>query len=133
MTFASHIRDDTARTVEPMRLTAGLLLAATLAACSAASPSASSPSSTQAEVSAGPGASSASTIAAPSHAASSPTASPLPPGTYENKLLGYRMTFPTGYRRSMARVFTGQQNLGVDLYTLTTEQEARDACAKDGG
>lgn len=116
-----------------MRQTTGLLLALTLAACSAASPSASSPSSTPAELSDGPAAPYASAITAPSPATSSPTASSLPPGTYENKLLGYRMTFPTGYRRSMARIFTGQVNLGVDFYTLTTEQEARDACAKDGG
>ena len=35
-----------------------------------------------------------------------PTASPLPAGTFENAILGYRVTLPQGYRRASATIFT---------------------------
>jgi hypothetical protein len=33
----------------------------------------------------------------------------------------------------MSRIGTGQDDLGVDLYTLQTEQQQRDACSRDSG
>jgi hypothetical protein len=63
----------------------------------------------------------------------SPSASPLPAGTFENLVLGYRITMPAGYRLASSRIFTGQDNMGRDSYTLQTEAEARDQCLRDGG
>ncbi len=53
--------------------------------------------------------------------------------TYDNEILGYRITLPEGYRRSISRIEAGQVSLGVDLYTLQTEREERDQCLRDSG
>jgi len=75
----------------------------------------------------------ASPAASPSNSPS-PSASPaLAPGTFENWILGYRITLPVGYRRSFSRIFTGQETLGVDLYTLATEAQEREGCLHDLG
>lgn len=66
--------------------------------------------------------------------AASPAASPPPSGTYENATLGYRLTLPAGYRRSIARIITSQDGiLGVDAYTTVTEAAARERCQADTG
>lgn len=71
--------------------------------------------------------------ATPSPSAS-PSPSPLPPGTYVNTILGYRITLPTSYRRSASALYTGQlQPLGRDTYTTLTEADERAACLTDGG
>lgn len=70
---------------------------------------------------------------APSDTPSATPAASLQPGTFENAVLGYRITLPQGYRRSIAYVFTSQQTLGVDVYTRVTEQAQREACQQDAG
>lgn len=67
-------------------------------------------------------------------AAPSSSPSPTAAGTFENRVLGYRITFPAGYRRSSSRIFTGDASaLGGDYYTRVTEQAARDQCQRDSG
>lgn len=67
-------------------------------------------------------------------AAISPTA---PPGfvVHENRVLGYRITLPAGYRRSLSRVETtpGAARAGLDIYTLRTEAEQKAECERDAG
>src|SRR6266508_3298061 len=63
-----------------------------------------------------------------------PTASPLPPGTFENKVLGYRITLPVRYRLGGSRITPGQPPyLGSDIYTPQTEQQERERCLRDSG
>lgn len=63
-----------------------------------------------------------------------PSASAVPAGTFENLILGYRVTLPQGYRRSISNIVTGQEEfLGLDYYTLQTDAEAREACQRDLG
>jgi len=69
-------------------------------------------------------------------ASPSPVPPTSPPGgsvRYENGILGYQITLPEGYRRSMSRIETGQDGLGGDLYTQQTEREAREQCQRDSG
>ena len=69
-------------------------------------------------------------------AAASPTtgASQLPPGTFENRTLGYRITFPLSYRLSRSQIVRGQPELvGQDIYTFATEAEVRADCMQDRG
>src|SRR6266545_4564696 len=68
----------------------------------------------------------ASPAASPSPART-PTASPLPPGTFENKVLGYRITLPERYRLGGSRITPGQPPyLGDDTYTPQTVQQGRE-------
>jgi hypothetical protein len=63
-----------------------------------------------------------------------PTASPFPPGTFENTILGYRITLPERYRLGGSRVTPGQPPyLGDDTYTPQTEQQGRERCLSDSG
>lgn len=62
--------------------------------------------------------------------ATSPTGGPV---TYENAVLGYRITLPEAYRRYISRLERGQEGLGVDVYTRRTEREERERCLRDGG
>lgn len=84
-----------------------------------------------------PTASSTSVAVATTTPTPSPTptssASPLRPGTFENPILGYRITVPQEYRRSLSRIVTGQEALGDDHFTTQTEAEAREACLRDAG
>lgn len=75
----------------------------------------------------------------PPAAAPSATTSPTPTtgpahgaNTFENAILGYRITLPEGYRQSIARIDT-RQGGGVDLYTQQTEAQAREQCQRDSG
>ena len=62
------------------------------------------------------------------------TTSPLPPGTFENKGLGYRITLPVRYRLGGSRITPGQSPyLGSDGYTPQTEQQERERCRNDSG
>ena len=72
--------------------------------------------------------------------AASPTASPSPSATtsgvvtYDNPILGYRISLPATYRRLSPVVFVAQPEiLGRDTYTLLTEQEEREECLRDLG
>jgi hypothetical protein len=86
-----------------------------------------------------PVASPAATQTATSAAASAtppptPGASQLPPGTFENRTLGYRITVPVNYRLSRSQIVRGQTELlGQDIYTTTTEAQARAECLQDRG
>lgn len=72
--------------------------------------------------------------ATPTPAASpTPFPSPTVAGTFENRVLGYRIKMPDEYRHSLGRVFTGQERLGDDHFTTQTEAEARAACMEDAG
>lgn len=63
-----------------------------------------------------------------------PAASPLPPGTFENKVLGYRITLPERYRLGGSRITPGQPpHLGSDTFTPQTEQQERERCLSDSG
>lgn len=56
--------------------------------------------------------------------------------TYENPILGYRITLPEPRRRAASGVTTGaaiDDGLGYDLYTARTEAEDRTLCLSDGG
>lgn len=63
------------------------------------------------------------------------TASPsTTAGTFEDRVLGYRVTLPTGYLRSYTRLNTASgELLGVSNFTVETEQQAREACLRDAG
>jgi hypothetical protein len=62
------------------------------------------------------------------------TASSLPPGTFENKVLGYRITLPVRYRLGDSRITPGQPpHLGSDTYTPQSEQQQHERCLSDSG
>lgn len=109
-------------------LSALIVLAAVLAARSLRSQEVVSPPPTVPVASVTP-TSSASPTRSPA-----PSASPTVPGTFENGVLGYRLTFPAGYRRSTSRIFTGgAKALGGDYYTRVTQQAERERCQRDSG
>lgn len=78
---------------------------------------------------------------APSSLAASPSSSPapsaspaLPPGTFENAVLGYRITLPVAYRRMSASVNPGATEvLGGEAYTTSTVEQVRDDCRTGAG
>jgi hypothetical protein len=75
------------------------------------------------------------TLAATAAAASpAPTASALPPGTFEDRILGYRITMPLTYRLVSSTIYRGRPELlGQDAYTTTTEAQTRNECLQDRG
>jgi len=80
---------------------------------------------------ASPSASPAATAVA---ATPAPTPSPLAPGTFENRVLGYRISLPLAYRIAGSLIVRGQPELlGRDIYTTTTEAQARAECMQDLG
>lgn len=97
-----------------------------------ASPRASVPPEPGAVASPTPTATSAPSASQTAAAQLSP--SPTPPGTHENLVLGYRITLPDRYRRGFGVLVTAPgDTLGVDVYTIETEQEGREACRQDAG
>lgn len=63
-----------------------------------------------------------------------PTASSLAPDTFENKVLGYRITLPERYRLGGSRITPDRPpHLGSDTYTPQTEQQERERCLSDSG
>jgi hypothetical protein len=78
-------------------------------------------------------------IATGSPAASSsptrtPTASALPAGSFENKVLGYRITLPERYRLGASRITPAEPpHLGSDTYTPLTEKQEHERCLSDSG
>lgn len=65
----------------------------------------------------------------------SPSASPaLPPGTFENRILGYRITLPVTYRRFTSSIAPGTTAvLGGDAYTTRTADQVKDDCRTGAG
>jgi len=72
------------------------------------------------------------TVTSPS---ASPTASAGRLVTYENAILGYRITLPEAYRRLSPVIYTSDtlEILGRDTYTLLTPQDEREECLRDLG
>jgi hypothetical protein len=77
---------------------------------------------------------SASPGASPSNSPS-PSASPTPaPGTFENRILGYRITLPIAYRLAGTSINAGQpEQLGSERFTITTLAEAQAYCLSETG
>ncbi|HJW48593.1 MAG TPA: hypothetical protein VJ726_04160, partial [Candidatus Limnocylindria bacterium] len=75
---------------------------------------------------------SASPAASPSNSPS-PSASPVAaPGTFENRILGYRITLPVAYRLLGSSINAGQpEQLGSDAFTVRTVAEERADCQSD--
>jgi len=75
---------------------------------------------------------SASPAASPS-SSPSPSASPaLPPGTFENRILGYRITLPVAYRIRSSSINAGQpEQLGSDAFSVRTVAEERADCVSN--
>jgi len=73
--------------------------------------------------------------AAPPISSPAPTASPaLPSGTFENAVLGYRITLPVAYRRMSSSVNPGATDpLGGEAYTTSTIEQVRDDCRTGAG
>jgi hypothetical protein len=63
-----------------------------------------------------------------------PRASPLPPGTFESPIFGYRITLPLPFRLQRSTVVAGHPEIfGTDVYTTQTEAEERAECLRDAG
>lgn len=77
---------------------------------------------------------SASPAASPSNSPS-PSASPaLAPGTFENRVLGYRITLPVAYRLAGSSINAGQpEQLGSERFSVSTVAEARADCLSETG
>lgn len=77
---------------------------------------------------------SASPAASPS-SPPTPSASPaLPPGTFENLILGYRITLPVAYRLAGTSINAGQPELlGSERFTVTTVAEQQADCLSEVG
>ena len=77
---------------------------------------------------------SASPAASPSNSPS-PSASPaLAPGTFENRILGYRITLPVAYRLARTFINAGQpEQLGGESFNVSTLADARADCLSDTG
>jgi hypothetical protein len=77
---------------------------------------------------------SASPAASPSNSPS-PSASPaLAPGTFENRILGYRITLPPAYRLGGTSINAGQPELlGSERFTVTTVAEQQAECLSEVG
>lgn len=78
---------------------------------------------------------------APASAAASPSNSPSPsaspalaPGTFENRILGYRITLPVAYRLIGSSINAGQpEQLGSDAFSVATVAEQRADCLSELG
>ena len=118
----------------PRSLVGSIVMVAAAACVSTAQPSTLSPSpaSSTAAATQTPSPSPAVSITAPTL---SPTVSPTSGSvTYENAVLGYRITFPSGYRRSVSRIISGHQPaLGNDYYTRRSASDENDECQRDLG
>ena len=77
---------------------------------------------------------SASPAASPS-SSPGPSASPaLPPGTFENRILGYRITLPPAYRLGGTSINAGQPELlGSERFTVSTVAEQQAECLSEVG
>jgi hypothetical protein len=65
----------------------------------------------------------------------SPSASPaVAPGTFENRILGYRITLPVAYRLAGSSINAGQpEQLGSERFSVSTLAEARADCLSETG
>jgi hypothetical protein len=77
---------------------------------------------------------SASPAASPS-SSPGPSASPaLAAGTFENRILGYRITLPVAYRLAGSSINAGQpEQLGSERFSVSTLAEARADCLSETG
>ena len=77
---------------------------------------------------------SASPAASPS-SSPSPSASPaLAPGTFENRILGYRITLPIAYRLAGSSINAGQpEQLGSERFSVSTVADQRADCLSETG
>ena len=83
----------------------------------------------------------ATTVATPSFPAASPSSSPaasasaaLAPGTFENSILGYRITLPVAYRLVGTSINAGQpEQLGSQRFSVTTAAEQQADCSSETG
>ena len=72
-------------------------------------------------------------VSPPATPTPSPTAA-LAPGTFENRILGYRITLPVAYRLAGTSINAGQlEQLGSDRFTIGTVAEARADCLSETG
>jgi len=64
-----------------------------------------------------------------------PSASPtLAPGTFENRILGYRITLPVAYRLAGTSINAGQpEQLGSERFSTTTAAEQQADCLSETG
>lgn len=115
-----------------VRLKSVVLVAAfaALTACSRvatpADPSSAAP--VTASISSGP---SVAPATQPRTVPASPTRAP---GTFENRILGYRISLPVGYRLVGTTINAGQQEvLGSERFSLTTVAEQQADCLSDVG
>ena len=76
----------------------------------------------------------ASPAASPTNAPG-PLASPaLAPGTFENRVLGYRITLPAAYRLVGSSINVGEpEQLGSDAFSVSTVAEQRADCLSETG
>lgn len=83
-------------------------------------------------------------VATPSPSAAISTQSPTPvptvapsstaPGTFENAVLGYRISLPVAYRLVQTSINAGQpEQLGSEFFSTTTLAEARADCLSETG
>jgi len=76
----------------------------------------------------------ASAPASPSGSPSSSASPALAPGTFENRVLGYRITLPVAYRLARTFINAGQpEQLGGETFNTTTVAEARAECLSETG
>src|SRR6185295_4998809 len=60
--------------------------------------------------------------------------SALSPGTFENRILGYRITLPIAYRLVGTSINAGQpEQLGAEFFSTTTLADARADCLSETG
>lgn len=72
---------------------------------------------------------SASPAVSPSNSPVPSASSALAPGTFENRILGYRITIPVAYRLLFSSINAGQpEQLGSDAFTVRTVAEERADC-----
>ena len=79
----------------------------------------------------GPSASPAASSGNSPSLSASPT---LAPGTFENRILGYRITLPVAYRLARTFINAGQpEQLGGESFNVSTLADARADCLSDTG
>lgn len=81
-----------------------------------------------------PSTASAPSVASPSDPPGPSASAVLAPGTFENRVLGYRITLPAAYRLVGSSINAGQpEQLGSDAFSLITVAEQRADCLSETG
>jgi len=77
---------------------------------------------------------STSPAASPSNSPAPPASPTLAPGTFENRILGYRITLPVAYRLAGTSINAGQpEQLGSERFSTTTAAEQQADCLSETG